>query len=98
MRACVVRTYMRASVRPNFSVTCIYMDGFQNNLTQLFSLNSRSVIWNNISGSLKVKVTLEGQLMKWSLIELVRDITSPFVHDFQNNLTQLFSLKSESVI
>ena len=33
---------------------------------------------------LKVKVTLEGQMIKWSLIELVRVITGTFMHGFQN--------------
>ena len=36
------------------------MHGFQNNLAQLFMLNV-------CSGKLKVKVTLEGQTIKWSL-------------------------------
>ena len=35
-------------------------------------------------------VTLEGQMINWSLIELVRAITSTFTYVFQNNLAQLF--------
>ena len=38
------------------------------------------------SGRLKVKVTLEGQMINWSYIELVWAITSTFMHGFQNNL------------
>ena len=37
----------------------------------------------NCSGRLKVKVTIEGQ-------ELVLTITCTFMHEFQNNLAQLF--------
>ena len=44
-------------------------------------------------GRLKVKVTTEGQM-----IELVRAISSTFMHGFQNNMAQLFSLRSKSVI
>ena len=39
-----------------------------------------------VSGRLKVKVTLEGQMIKWSYIGLVWDITSSFMHRFLNNL------------
>ena len=42
------------------------MNGFQNNFAQLFSLRSRTASWNICSGKLKVKVTLEGQTIKWS--------------------------------
>ena len=37
-----------------------------------------------------VKVTFEGQMLKWSKIELVWAIhvTSTFIHGFQNNLAQ----------
>ena len=34
---------------------------------------------NNCFGWLKVKVTLEGKMIKWSKIELVRAITSTFI-------------------
>ena len=47
---------------------------------------------------LKVKVTLESQMIKWSLIELVRVITSTFMHEFQNNFVQLFFLRSSSAV
>ena len=50
------------------------------------------------SGRLKVKVTLEGQMIKWSKTELVPAIASTFIHGFQNNLAQLFSLTSSSAI
>ena len=33
-------------------------------------------------------------MIKWLLIELVRAIASTFIYEFQNNLAQLFSLKS----
>ena len=45
------------------------------------------------SGRLKVKVTTEGQM-----IELVRAISSTFMHGFQNNMPQLCSLRSKSAI
>ena len=38
------------------------------------------------------KVTLEGQMIKLSIIELVWAIISTFMHEFQNNLPHLFSL------
>ena len=45
-----------------------------------------------------VKVTVGDQMIKWSYIELVQAITSMFMHGFQNNLAQLFSLTSKSAI
>ena len=45
------------------------------------------------SGRLKVKVTTVDQL-----IELVQAISSIFMHGFQNNMTQLCSLRSKSAI
>ena len=42
------------------------------------------------SVQVKVKVTLDGQMRKWSYIELVRAIPYTFMHGFQNNLAQLF--------
>ena len=68
-----------------------YVHGFQNNLAQLVSLRSKSAIGNICSGRLKVKVTLDDQMIK---IELVRAINCTFMHGFQNDLAQLFSSKS----
>ena len=48
--------------------TSAFMYGFKNNLAQLFSF--RSAMWNICSGRLKVKVTLEGQMIKWSKLNL----------------------------
>ena len=59
----------------------------------MFSLRSSSAIWTIYLGRLKVKVTLEGQTIKWSGIELVLAISSVFKHVFQNNLAHLYSLK-----
>ena len=44
-------------------------------------------------GRLKVKVTPEGHINK-----LVWAITPTFMHGFQNNLAQLFSLRTGSAI
>ena len=44
------------------------------------------------SDRLKVKVTLEGQMIKWSYTKLVQAITSTFMHGFKKKLGQLFSL------
>ena len=71
------------------------MHGFQDNLAQLFFLRRSSAIGNICPGRLRVKVTPEGQMIK---IELVRAITSTIMHGFQNNLAQLFSLRSRSAI
>ena len=58
---------VRARIRLECPViTCTFVHGFQNNLALLFSLRCRGVIWNICSGRLKGKVTLEGQMMKWS--------------------------------
>ena len=40
----------------------------------------------------------QGQMMKLSEIELVLAITSKFMHGFQNNLAQLFSLRSRCAL
>ena len=53
---------VHACVGHNFSL----VDGFQNNLAQLFFLRSSSAFWNICLGRLKVKVTHEGQMIKWS--------------------------------
>ena len=47
------------------AITPTVMHGFQNNLAQLFSLRSSSAVLNIYSGMWKVKVTLEGQMIKW---------------------------------
>ena len=49
------------------AITPTFMHGFQNNLVQLFSLRSSSAISNIYSGMWKVKVTLEGQMIKWPI-------------------------------
>ena len=53
----------------NFNIYA-FMHGFQNIRAQFF-LGSRGAIWNICSCRLKIKVTLEGQMIKWSFIELV---------------------------
>ena len=81
------------------AITSTFIHRFQNDLAQLLSIRSRSAIWNICSGRLMVKVTLEGQMIKWSWIELVRAITSIFIHGFfLNKWAQLFSLRSNSAI
>ena len=46
------------------AITSTFIDGFQNNLAQLFSFMSKSAILNIWSGRAKVKVTFEGQMIK----------------------------------
>ena len=70
------------------------MNGFQNSFAQVFSLRISSAIRNLCLGRLKVKVTLEGQRIKWSYIELAGAITSTFMHGFKNNFAQVFFLLS----
>ena len=48
------------------AITSTFMHEFQNNLAELYFLTNRSAIWNICSGKLKVKVTLEGQMIKCS--------------------------------
>ena len=48
------------------AITCTFMHGFQNNFAQVFSLRCSSAIRNICLGRLEVKVTLEGQMVKWS--------------------------------
>ena len=64
------------------------------------SCSSRGVVvpFKHLFGWLKVKVTLEGQMIKWSQIVFVRAITSMFMHGFQNSFIQVFSLKSSSAV
>ena len=73
------------------TITSTTVDGFQNNLTQLFSITCRCAFWNIGSGRHKVKVTLEGQIF-------VQTITSTIVDGFQNNLTQFFSITCRCAI
>ena len=49
-----------------WAITGIFMHGFQNNFAQLLSSKRRSVVQNICLCRLKVKVTLEGQMIKWS--------------------------------
>ena len=48
------------------AITGTFMHGFQNNFAQLSSLRRRSAVQNICLRRLKVKVTLEGQMIKWS--------------------------------
>ena len=36
------------------------------------------------------RLHLKAKMIKWSYIELIRAITSTFMHGFQNNLAHLF--------
>ena len=64
--------YIRcACVRPSGffrAISSTYMNEFQNNLAQLLCLTSRSAIRNIYLSRLKVKVTFEDQIIKWSWI------------------------------
>ena len=68
------------------AITSTFVLGFQKKVAQLFSLRSNSAIRNICSGTLQVKNTLEGQMIKCSCIQLSRAIASTFMHGFQNNL------------
>ena len=85
VHACIVRPsgFFRA-------ITCTFMHGFQNNLAQLFTLTRRSAI---CSGTLKVKVILEGPMKNGLKIDLAHTVTCTFMHGFLSNLARLFSLK-----
>ena len=48
------------------AITGTFMYGFQNNFAQLLSSRRRSAVRNICSRRLKVKFTLEGQMIKWS--------------------------------
>ena len=67
------------------------MHGFQNNFAQLLSLRRKSAVQNILlcRCRLKVKVTLEGQMIKWPEIELVRDITCTFMHCYAPNFEEV---------
>ena len=63
--ACMVCALcMRASIGICSGHNSTFVQGFQNNLAKLFSDMSSSAIRNMCSGSLEVKVTLEGELIK----------------------------------
>ena len=47
-------------------ITGTFMHGFQKNFAQLLSSRRRSAVQNVCLRRLKVKVTLEGQMTKWS--------------------------------
>ena len=57
---------VHASIHLDLSCPCTFMYGFQNSLAQLFSLRNISPIRNICWGRSKIKVTLEGQMIKWS--------------------------------
>ena len=65
------------------------MHGFQNYYAQFLSLRRRSAIQNICLRRLKVKVTLDGQMIKWSEIELVRDITCALMHCYVPNFEEI---------
>ena len=54
------------------AVSSTVIHEFKNNLAHLFSLRSCSASLNICSGRLKVKITLECSMKKWSYIELAR--------------------------
>ena len=68
-----------------WAITPIFMHGFQNHLAKVFSFRRSSAILKYFLDRLKVNVTLEGQLIKWSKTGHVLAITSTFMHGFQNS-------------
>ena len=48
------------------AITSTFMRGFKNNFAQVFSMRSSYAIKTTCLGRLKVKDTLEGQMIKWS--------------------------------
>ena len=86
---------MRGCVRPSGFVRVItprFIRGFQNYLTQLLFMRRKSVI-GNILGRLRLKVILEGHIN-----ELFWAITPTYMHGFQYDFAQVFSLKSRIAI
>ena len=59
---------VRACVHPSGfvrAITSTFMHGFQNNYAQLFSWQVEVSVETFFSDKLKVKLTLEGQMIKW---------------------------------
>ena len=48
------------------AITCTFMHGFQNVFAQLLPSRRRHAVRTFCSRRLKVKVTLDGQMIKWS--------------------------------
>ena len=90
---CVCVCIFECMCAPEFVwiITSTIVGGFQNKLTQLFSITCRCVIWNIRSGRPKVKVTHEG----WNFF--YRTLT-PILHGFQYKLAQLCSIMSRYAI
>ena len=65
------------------------MHGFQNNFARLLSSGRRSAVQNICLCRLKVKVTLVSQMIKWLLIEFVRDITCTLMHCYAPNFKEV---------
>ena len=65
-----------------------FMHGFKI-FAHLLSLRRRSAVQNICLRRLKVKVTIEGQMIKWSYIELVRDITCTLMHCYFPNFEEV---------
>ena len=65
------------------------MQGFQNYFAQLLSSRRKSAVKNICLRRLKVKVTHEGQMIKWSEIELVRNITCTIMHCYAPNFEEV---------
>ena len=72
------------------SITSAF-DRFQNDFVHLFSLKSTSVMWKVCYDTTKVKVTVEGQIFKWTLSGSICEWIS-------KNFAHLFSLTSASVM
>ena len=90
MCACICPSRFVLAITPTF------MNRFQNYLTQLLSLWRRSASETFLHvGRLKVNVTLESPI---HVNQVVRAITPTFMHGFQNNFVQAFSLRSSSAI
>ena len=85
---------MHSSVCPSefvWTIASAVVNGLQNDVTQLFSILGRCVIWNIRSGRPKVKVTLEGQIF-------VRTITPAILDRFQCKFAQLFFIMNRCAI
>ena len=62
---------------------------FKRHFAQLLSSRRRSAIQNICLRRLKFKVTFEGKMIKWSLIELVRDITCTLMYCYAPNFEEV---------
>ena len=83
-----------ASVR-TFPCHKMYIYAWTSKVGTVVHLDKETCLLKHLFRYVKGQGHIEGQMIKWSYIELAHTITCTFMHGFLNNMARLFSLKCQ---